>query len=318
MSFDDVKHVWMSGKLVAWDSASVHVSAHSLHLGSGVFEAIRCYETPGGPALFRLDAHLDRLFYSATIHGMKIPFTTEDLERATTTTVAANGFGECYVRILCYYGTGSLGVYPRRCPVEVAILAWPMGAYLGAGAMQHGIRTTVSSWVKFHSRMMPTTAKASGQYINSLLAVREAFDRGYDEAILMDADGYIAEGSGENIFVVREGQVFTNDDQSSILLGITRDSVIQLARDLGYEVVIGKLRLEDLLSADEAFFTGTAAEVTPIREVDGKAIGDAPGRVTRKLQAEYAAAIRGRSPRYSGWLRHMSAVDATSPKGVGS
>jgi branched-chain amino acid aminotransferase len=310
LSFEGVKKVWMSGKLVEWSAATVHISSHSLHLGSGVFEAIRCYDTGtagGGPALFRLDAHLDRLFRSATIHGMKVPYTPCDLDRATCATVAQNGFDECYVRILCYYGSGSLGVYPRNCPVEVAILAWPMGAYLGAGATKNGIRSTISSWVKFQSRMMPTTAKASGQYVNSLLAVRDAFDRGYEEAILLNAEGDIAEGSGENIFVVRGGRIITNDEHSSILLGITRDAVMQIARDLGYEVVIGKLKLEDLLSADEAFFTGTAAEVTPIREIDGKNIGvvAAPGPVTQKLQEEYLAAIQGRSPKYRSWLRYV-------------
>lgn len=308
MSFEGVKKVWMSGKLVDWSSANVHISSHSLHLGSGVFEAIRCYRTAGGPALFRLDAHLERLFRSAAIHGMKVPFAAEELDRATCLTVVENGFDECYVRILCHYGSGSLGVYPRHCPVEVAILAWPMGAYLGAGATKSGIRTTITRWVKFESRMMPTTAKASGQYVNSLLAVRDAFDRGFEEAILLNADGDIAEGSGENIFVVRDGRLFTNDERSSILLGITRDAVMQIARDLGYEVVVGKLRLDDLLSADEAFFTGTAAEVTPIREVDGKNIGVAPGPVTRKLQEAYLAAIEGRSPKYGSWLRNVRAA----------
>jgi branched-chain amino acid aminotransferase len=305
MSFEGVKKVWMSGALVDWTSATVHVSAHSLHLGSGVFEAIRCYETARGPALFRLDAHLERLFRSAAIHGMKIPYSAEELDRATCATVAENGFDECYVRMLAYYGTGGLGVFPRGCPVEVAILAWPMGAYLGAGATQNGIRSTITSWVKFESRMMPTTAKASGQYINSLLAVRDAFDRGYDEAILLNANGEIAEGSGENIFVVKGGKLFTNDEHASILLGITREAVIRIARDLGYEVVITKLRVDDLLSADEAFFTGTAAEVTPIREIDGKNIP--PGPITKKLQDTYVAAIRGRAPEYASWLRCVSA-----------
>jgi len=307
MSFEGVKAVWMSGKLVPWSSATVHVSTHSLHLGSGVFEAIRCYETADGPALFRLDAHLERLFRSAAMHGMKIPYTLEELDRATCATVAENGGGECYVRILCYYGSGSLGVYPRGCPVEVAILAWPLGTYLGAGATKNGIRSTITSWVKFESRMMPTTAKASGQYVSSLLAVRDAFDRGYDEAILLNAQGDIAEGSGENVFVVKGGRLFTNDERSSILLGITRDSVMEIAKDLGREVVVTRLGPDDILTADEAFFTGTAAEVTPIREIDGKPIGvTIPGPVTQSLQDAYVSAIQGRSPRYKHWLRPIA------------
>lgn len=305
MAFEGAKNVWMSGTIVPWDSATVHVSAHSLHLGSGVFEAVRCYETTTGPALFRLDAHIDRLFRSATTHGMKIPYTTEQLERAACEIVAANGLSESYVRILCYYGSGSLGVFPRGCPVEVTMMSWALGTYLGAGATKRGIRSTISSWTKFHSRMMPTTAKASGQYLNSLLAVREALDKGFEEAILLDESGYLAEGSGENIFLVKGGKIFTNDEQSSILLGVTREAVMQIAQDMGYEIVVKKLVLDELLGADEAFFTGTAAEVTPIREVDGKMIGTVPGPVTVKLQEAYTDAIRGRLPQYASWLRHV-------------
>ena len=215
------------------------------------------------------------------------------------------------MRLLVYFGTGSLGVLPRNCPVGVVILAWPFGAYLGDDVLENGVRATVSTWTKFHSRMMPTTAKACGNYLNSILAVREAVSQGFHEAILLDVDGNVAEGSGENIFVVKEGRLITNDADSSILLGITRDAVLEIARDAGLEVEVRKLRLEDLLGADEAFFTGTAAEVTPIREIDGRMIGAQPrGPVTRQIQQTFFDATSGRAPRYSKWLRHVNLVTA--------
>jgi branched-chain amino acid aminotransferase len=271
-----------------------------------VFEALRCYETSEGPAIFRLDAHLDRLRASALVYGMKVPYSDGELAEAMCTTIRRNEFGTCYLRVLCYHGSGSLGVYPRDCPVELAILAWPLGAYLGAGGLEHGVRATISSWVKFHSRMIPTTAKACGQYLNSLLALRQAVDQGFDEAIMLNEEGTIAEGSAENLFIVRYGQLLTNDEKSSILLGITRDAVMRIAADLGYSVEVGRIRVEDLLTADEAFFTGTAAEVTPIHEVDGKQIGaQTPGPVTRDIQEVFFAATSGRDPKYRYWLHHV-------------
>lgn len=303
MSFDQSKCVWSNGRLVAWDDASVHISVHTLHLGSGVFEAIRCYETDDGPSVFRLDAHLKRLYESASVYGIEVPYTPEELTQAVDEIIQQNGLSTCYLRILCYHGSGSLGVFPRNCPIELTILAWPLGTYLGSQGLEHGVRITISRWVKFHSRMMPTTAKACGQYLNSLLAFREALEKGYDEAILLNEEGTIAEGTGENLFIVRGGRVFTNDEASSILPGITRDAVIRIANDLGYPVAIAPIQVEDLLTADEAFFTGTAAEVTPIREVDGKQIGtQARGPLTEKIQKVFFAATSGREPNYRHWL----------------
>jgi branched-chain amino acid aminotransferase len=306
MSFEQTKWVWMNGELVPWASANTHVSAHALHYGSGVFEGMRCYETPNGPAVFRLDAHLERLCSSAEIYGLVIPYEQAELTEAVCEVIRRNDFSSCYVRPICYFGSGSLNVNPRNCPVEVVILAWPWATYLGAAGLEKGVRVTVSPWRKFHSRMMPTTAKGCGQYLNSMLAVRDAIDRGYAEALLLDAEGNLAEGSGENLFIVSKGRLLTNDERHSILLGITRDAVLQIARDLGYEVEIRTLELGDLLSADEAFFTGTAAEVTPISEVDEKMIGNgARGPVTRKIQEVFFDATSGRDHRYAHWLHRV-------------
>ena len=304
MPFDTTGRIWMNGRLVDWQDATLHVSSHALHYGSGVFEGIRSYETAEGAAVFRLDAHLTRLFYSASQYEMEIPFTAEELREGVCDTIRENGFTGCYLRPICFYGSDSLGLHPRNCPVEVAILAWEWGAYLGAEGLKQGIRVTASPWLKFNSQMMPTTAKACGGYVNSILAVRDAFKRGFDEALLFDSQGYIAEGSGENIFLVRDGKLVTNNEESSILLGITRDAVIRLARDLGYKVEVSKFRLEDLLAADEAFFTGTAAEVTPIREVDGAIIGGGHrGEVTARIQTAFFDAAFGRDARYRDWLQ---------------
>ena len=307
MTFDQSKWVWRNGTIIPWEDATTHVSTHALHYGSGVFEGMRCYETADGPAIFRLDEHLDRLYQSAAIHGMPIAFQREELAEGICDLIERNGFKSCYVRPLCYYGSSSLGLHPAKCPVEVVILVWPWAAYLGDEGLANGVRITVSPWKKFHSDMMPTTAKACGQYINSILAVREAVSRGFDEALLLDIEGNIAEGSGENLFVVRDGQVFTNDEHDSILLGITRDAVIRLARDLGYQVNVGPVSLNDLLTADEAFFTGTAAEVTPIREVDDTFIhGGRRGPITEAIQNAFFDATSGRDDRYRDWLTFVT------------
>jgi len=296
----------MNGGLVPWSRATTHVSAHALHYGSGVFEGMRCYETPDGAAVFRLDAHLDRLYSSAEIYGLEIPYTQAELSEAVCEVIRRNDFDSCYVRPICYFGSGSLNVHPRNCPVEVVILAWPWATYLGAAGLEQGVRVTVSPWRKFQSRMMPTTAKACGQYLNSMLAVRDAIDRGYAEALLLDSEGNLAEGSGENIFIVRDGQLLTNDDRHSILLGITRDAVLQIAGDLGCPIEIKALELDDLLSADEAFFTGTAAEVTPISEVDMIPIGrGSRGPVTQEIQRAFFAATSGHDHRYAHWLHSV-------------
>ena len=308
MSFDESKWVWMNGRVIPWQNATTHVSAHALHYGSGVFEGMRCYETSDGPAIFRLDAHLERLYASAEIHGITIPYSREELTNAVEEIVRVNNFRSCYVRPICYLGSGSLGVHPGDNPVEVVILAWPWAPYLGAEGLKQGVRVTVSPWRKFQSRMMPTTAKACGQYLNSMLAVRDAVSRGYAEALLLDAEGHLAEGSGENLFIVRDGQLLTNDERHSILLGITREAVLRIASDLGYRIDVRALDLEDMLTADEAFFTGTAAEVTPIREVDGTAIGKrTPGLVTEEIQRVFFAATSGSDQRYKDWLHPIDA-----------
>jgi branched-chain amino acid aminotransferase len=307
MAFDRSRWVWMNGSIVPWPEATLHVSAHALHYGSGVFEGIRCYDTDAGPAVFRLREHLERLFNSAKLHEIKIPYGLEELEKAICELIRRNEFKSCYVRPICFFGSDTLSVHPRNCPVETAILAWPWGAYLGAEGLQQGVRVTVSPWRKFHSRMMPTNAKACGQYINSILAVRDAEHRGFDEALLLDVNDSLAEGSGENLFIVRDGALLTNDERHSILLGITRETVIELARDLGYPVETTPLLLEDLDSADEAFLTGTAVEVTPIREVDGKPVGpSAPGPITQKIQKAFFSAVSGREAKYTRWLRFVN------------
>lgn len=302
MSFEGSKWIWKNGEIIPWADATVHVSAHGLHYGSGVFEGIRCYATEDGPAVFRLDAHLKRMYASAAIYEMEIPYKIEELTDAVCELISVNEFTSCYVRPICYLGSGNLGLFPR-CPVEVAIMAWNWSAYLGAEGLVNGVRVTVSPWRKFHSSMMPTVAKACGQYLNSILAVRDAIKRGYDEGLMLDVDGNLAEGSGENLFIIRDGWIITNDMQDSILMGITRDAVIEIARELGITIETKALTLEDLFTADEAFFTGTAAEVTPIREVDGRIIGaGGRGAITEKIQQTFFDATAGRDSRFRKWL----------------
>jgi branched-chain amino acid aminotransferase len=303
MSFDGVKQLWMNGEFKPWEEGRIHVSTHALHYGSGVFEGIRCYDTDHGPAIFRLKEHLDRFYASGIPYKMKIPYTAQQLEDATKELIARNGFADCYIRPVAFYGYGRLGVNPRGLPVEVAIMVWKWGAYLGEEGLKKGVRVKFVSMTKIHQSMIPTTAKACGNYLNSILAVSEATEEGYDEGILINRDGFISEGSGENLFVIKNGIIRTNDENSSILLGITRDTAITIARDLGYQVEIGNLRPEDLLECDEAFFTGTAAEVTPIRQVGEKVLGAGErGPVTTRIQDVFFATVRGREPRYSQWL----------------
>ena len=303
MSFENIDWIWKNGEIIPWADATVHVSAHGLHYGSGVFEGIRCYETESGPAIFRLREHLERLLASAAVYNIQIPYSIKELENSVCELIARNGFASCYIRPIVYMGSGSLGLHPGKCPVEVAIMAWPWASYLGAEGLEHGVRITVSPWRKFHSSMMPTTAKACGQYLNSILAVQDAFSRGYDEGLLLDMHGSLAEGSGENLFVIKDGKIVTNKADDSILMGITRDAAIEIARELGYFVEAKSLELSDLLDADEAFFTGTAAEITPIREVDGKVIGEGKrGPVTKQIQDTFFEAVAGRDERFGKWL----------------
>ena len=314
MTFERTQWVWMNGEVIPWSKATTHVSAHGLHYGTGVFEGIRCYATSNGPALFRLEEHLARFFASAEIHGIDIPYSSDELTEAITRVIRENGFNACYVRPIAYLGSGSLSLYPRECAVEVVILAWPWADYLGAEGQNKGVSVTVSPWRKFESKMMPTTAKACGQYVNSVLAIREAVNRGFAEAILLDAGGRIAEGSGENLFIVSKKQLLTNDASHSILPGITRDAVLRIANDLGYSTRVKALSLEDLMSADEAFFTGTAVEVTPVRGLDETPIGTStPGPVTAEIQRAFFAATAGQDERYNHWLYPISSQYKAEP-----
>lgn len=294
--------IWMNGEIVPREQACVQVSAHALHYGNGVFEGIRCYDSPDGPALFRVDDHIDRLFASATVYEMKIPYSSDALVEAICQVVHRNRLRECYIRPLCFFA-GHLAMHPVNDPIEVAIIALPFFEWTGKESKKKGIRVTISSWRKFSSSMVPTTAKGCGQYLNSLLAVQEATRRGYDEALLLNSDNQIAEGPAENVFLVKDGTLLTNDERSSILPGITRATVVKIARDLGLPVEICALDLEKLYSADEAFLTGTAVEIVPVHEVDGRKIGSGvPGRITELIQESFQAAVTGHDGRYRGWL----------------
>jgi len=298
-----VEKIWLNGELVDWADATVHVGTHALHYGTGVFEGIRAYETDTGTAVFRLTDHLARLHRSAKLLYMEIPYSVEELRAATMELIGANGLPSCYLRPIAFYGFGQLGVASRDNPVEIAIMAWPWGAYLGEDGLRNGIRVKVSSWQRVGPNTIPHAAKATGVYINSMLAVTEATRAGYDEAIMLTAEGTIADGSGESVFVVRDGVIYTPDLSASILVGITRDTVIQIAQDLGHRVVEKPLIRTDLYLADEVFMCGTAAEVTPIREVDDQLIGP-PGPITKELQAAYLDTVHGRSERWAQWLEY--------------
>jgi branched-chain amino acid aminotransferase len=297
--------IWMNGELVDWADATVHVGVHGLHYGTGVFEGIRCYETEKGPAVFRLTDHLERLHNSAKLLYMEIPYSVEELKAASMDVIAANGLPECYLRPIAFYGYGELGVSTAGNPVVTVIMSWPWGAYLGDEGMKNGIRCKISSWQRVGANTIPHASKATGIYLNSMLAVTEANRAGYDEAILLTADGYIADGSGENVFIVKNGAVATPPLSTSILPGITRDSVIQILQDLGYTVEERNLIRSDLIMADEVFMCGTAAEVTPIRSIDDHEIGP-PGPVTKELQTAYLDTCRGKSERWAQWLEYAS------------
>jgi branched-chain amino acid aminotransferase len=299
----ETEKIWMNGELVDWADAKIHVGTHGLHYGAGVFEGIRCYETEKGPAVFRLTDHLQRLHNSARLLQMKLPFTVEELRESCYDVIAANGLPECYLRPLAFYGYGELGVPPGKNPVEVVIMSWPWGTYLGPDALEHGVRAKISTWQRIGPNVIPHVAKATGVYLNSMLAVMEANQSGYDEAILLTQEGYIADGSGENIFVVKDGQISTPDLSSSILPGLTRDTVIQIAQDLGYSVEETNLIRADLYLADEVFMCGTAAEVTPVRSVDDREIGE-PGPLTKEIQTAYLDTVRGRREQWAHWLEY--------------
>jgi branched-chain amino acid aminotransferase len=299
----ETEKIWMNGELVDWADAKVHVGVHGLHYGSGVFEGIRCYDTPKGPAVFRLDEHLQRLHNSAKLLYMEVPFSVEELKSATNELIGANGLPECYIRPIAFYGYGELGVAARGNPVETVIMSWPWGSYLGEENLRAGIKAKISSWQRVSPNIVPHVSKATGVYLNSMLAVTEANNAGYDEAILLTPEGIVADGSGENIFVVRDGVIYTPDLATGILPGITRDTVTQIAQDLGYAVVEKALIRSDLYLADEVFMCGTAAEVTPLRSVDDHEIG--VGEVTLQIQKAYLETVRGQSERWSQWLDHV-------------
>lgn len=296
------KKIWMDGKFVDWDKANVHILTHSLHYGLGVFEGIRCYETKNGPAIFRLKEHVKRLFKSAHIFMLSIPYTEKEIEDAIIKTIKANNIKECYIRPLVYIGYGAMGIFPKGNPINVAIAVWPWGAYLGDEGLKKGIRIKVSSFVRNHVNSQMSRGKVCGYYVNSQLAKKEAISCGYDEALLLDTEGYVSEGSGENIFIVRDGRLKTTP-LTSILEGITRDSVMKIARNAGIKVTEERFTRDELYISDEAFFTGTAAEVTPIREVDGRTIGKGkPGEITKQIQTVFFDIVKGRNKKYKSWL----------------
>ena len=303
----ETSKIWMNGELVDWADATIHVGTHALHYGSGVFEGMRAYETDRGPAVFRLTEHMQRLHDSAKLLYLEIPYSVDELKAATWDVIGANGLPACYLRPIAYSGYGQLGVASRDNPIDVAIMSWPWGSYLGEEGMRDGIRVKVSSWQRVGPNVIPHAAKATGVYINSMLAVGEANRAGYDEAILLTGEGFIADGSGESIFIVKGGVIYTPDLSASILVGITRDTVIQIAQDLGHRVVEKALIRTDLYLADEVFMCGTAAEVTPIREVDDQVVGP-PGPVTLEIQEAYLDTVHGRTERWAQWLEFAPAA----------
>jgi branched-chain amino acid aminotransferase len=295
--------IWFNGEFVKWEDATVHVLTHGLHYGTGVFEGVRCYDTEIGPAVFRHSEHLDRLKKSAELYYMDLPYSLEELRTATKELIARNGLRSCYIRPLVFRGYGTMGLFPLDAPVDVTIAVWEWGSYLGEEGKRNGVRAKVSSWRRISPDSLIPHAKASGQYLNSVLAKIEVHKAGYEEAILLDDHGHVNEGSGENIFVVRDGAIITPPQTASILDGVNRKSAIQIARDLGFEVVERDIARAELYLADEVYVTGTAAELTPVREIDDHPVGEGrPGEITRAVQAAFEDALHGRSERYREWL----------------
>jgi|SRR5690242_17399246 branched-chain amino acid aminotransferase len=305
MPIEAAKKIWMDGKLVDWDDARIHVLTHSLHYGCGVFEGIRAYETADGPAVFRLTDHMVRMFKSAKIYLIDIPFSVQQLVDATKETVRVNDLPSCYIRPIVYYGYGEMGLNTLPCAVNVSIAVWPWGAYLGDEGIKHGVRMKISSWRRHDPNAMPPAAKATGMYVNSSMAKVEALKAGYDEAILLSPQGYVSECTGENLFLVRKGELVTPPVSAGALEGITQDTVMTIARDLGLPVRVDHMLRSDLYTADEAFLTGTAAEVVPIRSVDDRDLGE-PGEITRRIQEIYQATVRGEEDRYKDWLEYVN------------
>ena len=305
MPIEKADKIWMNGELVDWDSANVHVLTHTLHYGNGVFEGIRAYETDNGPAVFRLTPHIERLFRSAKILCIDIPYSVDELVNAVKETVKVNNLPSCYIRPLAYLSYGEMGLNPLPCSVDVAIAAWPWGAYLGDEGINSGVRMMISSWQRHDPNAMPPAAKGCGHYINSQMAKVQAVSAGYDEAILLSPQGHVSECTGENLFLVRNGVIVTPPTSAGALEGITQDSVRQIALDLGIEYREGNILRSDLYTAEEAFLSGTAAEVVPIRSVDDREIGD-PGPVTRAIQERFFEAVRGKRSEYSDWNEYVT------------
>ncbi|MEJ2732433.1 MAG: branched-chain amino acid transaminase [Anaerolineae bacterium] len=307
MAMQKAEKIWLDGQLVPWDQATVHVAAHALHYGSTVFEGIRAYSFPGGPAIFCLEEHLDRLWASCRVYRMEIPFSRAEIRQAIVDTIQANGYSECYIRPIVYRGWGTFSLDPRSCPTHVSIITVYMGKYLGDDALEKGVDIGVSSWHRMAPNTFPAAAKIGGQYINSQFVVMEAVDHGYTEGIALDINGHVSEGSGENIFVVRRGQVYTPPLASSILDGITRRCVLALAGEMGLEVREERIPREMLYLADEVFFCGTAAEITPVRSVDGVVVGNGrKGPITTGLMTAFFDIVEGRVPDRHGWLTPVS------------
>ncbi len=302
---EESKKIWMDGKFVDWADANVHILTHTLHYGTGAFEGIRCYKTKKGPAVFRLKEHVNRLFDSCRILNMEVPFTPATITKAIKDSIKVNGLKECYIRPLIYLGYGAMGLYAKGNPVRVAVAVWPWGAYLGEDGIKNGIRVKVSSYSRLHVNVTMTKSKTCGDYVNSTLAKSEAVACGYDEALILDTNGLVSEGTGQNIFIVRDGVLMT-PPLPSVLEGITRKSIIEMAKKAKIEVCETNITRDEVYIADEVFFTGTAAEVTPVREVDERTIGSGrPGPVTRKLQKQFFKIVKGETNAYRSWLTYI-------------
>jgi branched-chain amino acid aminotransferase len=310
---NEAEFIWMSGEIVRWEDARVHVLTHALHYGSGVFEGIRAYETERGTAVFRHQDHLARLGRSAELYYMDLPFTLEKLREATHDLIRKNKLRSCYIRPIAFRGYGEMGLFPLNTPIEVVIAVWPWGAYLGEEGQKHGIRAKVASWRRMSPDSFIPQAKACGQYLNSILAKVESAKAGYDEAILLDDHGHVSEGSGENVFVIRDGTISTPPPAASILEGITSASVKQIAADLGFQVVDRDIARGELYQADEVFLTGTAAEVVPVREIDDHILGE-PGELTQAIQKRFFEAIKGKREEYLEWLDFVDVDEGVVPQ----
>ena len=301
------RYIWFDGKIIPFNDAKIHVMSHCIHYGSGVFEGIKCYNTFDGPAIFRLKDHMKRLHQSASSFQINIPFSVDELCQASIDLIKSNEVKDCYLRPVAFYGFDTLGVHPKECPIQASIATLDWGAYVSKEALEKGARITISPWRKFQSNTFPASTKATGQYLNSLLAVQDAKSRGFDEALLLNEDGTIAEGSGQNIFIIKDGVFHTNDKNSNILMGITRKTLFTLIEDMGYKYKIDDISKDELFDADEVFYCGSASEVTPIREIDNHIVGNGEaGKLSLKLQKYYYETVRGKHTKYFDWLTFIN------------